>query len=221
MVPDEDGGPDGFTGTPPFANARGGKYMQSLPDVAGGGQSKSAATDPGTPAFMDYKVQIKTTGTYRLYIRYGGYDGSSDSLYAQILELSRPAGPGPNWYRLVGQLSAVGNNNNDFNNCADLGNGNANLGAAVGWNGVGGLELTSAGGGEVPMVWPITTPGIYTIRISQREDGSCVDAILLQLASLPEPTSSLVPESPISTTRRCMSGRLIRRPAPSAAPPTR
>jgi hypothetical protein len=38
IMPDENGKPD-TAADPGFANARGGKYMQSLPDTAGGGQN--------------------------------------------------------------------------------------------------------------------------------------------------------------------------------------
>src|SRR5436305_6738231 len=46
-------------------------------------------------------------------------------------------------------------------------------------------------------VCTISTPGTYTIRISQREDGSALDAFVLQLASLPEPDDPGPDESPI------------------------
>lgn len=63
IVPDEDGGADGFTGDPPFASARGGKYMQSLPDSAGGGQNNNTVAGVGADPYMEYKVQISRAGT--------------------------------------------------------------------------------------------------------------------------------------------------------------
>src|SRR5262245_56005735 len=99
IVPDENGNPDTPT-DPGFNNARGGKYMQSLPD---NGQNKNTDTNVvGIDGYLEYKVQINNPGLYRLYLRWGGFDGASDSIYAQIRELmttAAPAGPGPDWYR--------------------------------------------------------------------------------------------------------------------------
>jgi hypothetical protein len=55
------------------------------------------------------------------------------------------------------------------------------------------------GGGEVKALYNITTPGLYSIRLSQREDGAGVDGVALQLSTLPPPIPS-TPESAISTT---------------------
>lgn len=189
IIPDESGMPDTPADTG-FLNARGNKYMQSLPDSTGGGQNNNAAAQVGTDPYMDYKVQISTPGDYRLFVRWGGYDGSSDSLYAQILELKKPTGPGPDWYRLIGQIT-----DNDFNNTVDSTTG----GPAKGWNGDGTPEAVDAGGNEVAAVWTIPSAGTYTIRISMREDGSAVDALLLQLKSLPEPTDNAIAESATTT----------------------
>ena len=94
IVPDDDNSPtdplmDSHTNynETVWSNARGGKYIQSYPDSARGGQNKNNVDLVGTDAVVNYKVQIATTGQYRLYIRWGGYDGSSDSMYAQIVEL--------------------------------------------------------------------------------------------------------------------------------------
>ena len=94
VIPDEDAG----TGSGADLHPRGGKYIQSLPD---GGQNKNTdASVVGTEPYVDYKVFIKTPGTYRLYLRFSGWDGASDSIYAQILEMKQSnGGPGPDWYR--------------------------------------------------------------------------------------------------------------------------
>ena len=65
--------------------------MQSLPDAIGGGINHNQAGDENTPPSMDYKVKITTTGNYRLWLKWSGYDGSSDSVYSQIAEISSPA----------------------------------------------------------------------------------------------------------------------------------
>ena len=201
VVPDDNTNPnDPLKDTPAtysetlWLNARGGKYVQSYPDSAGGGQNKNTDTSVvGTDPVLNYKVKIDTTGKYRLYLRFAGYDGSSDSIYAQIVELIDGLANGqPDWYRYVGAPAAP-----DFSLITDTAGG-----SAVGWNGNGAPEGDAAnqiggGGGEIPAYWTIATAGTYTIRISQREDGSAVDALILQLATLPEPTDPGPDESPI------------------------
>jgi hypothetical protein len=171
IMPDENGNPD-TAADAGFANARGGKYMQSLPDAAGGGAAYNTAATVGIDPHLDIRVQISNPGRYRLWIRWGGYDGSSDSMFGQIVEMKSPAGPGPDWYRFVG-------NNADFDARAWDGSGAPSTDA---------VNNNSAGGGEVPAVWDITTAGTYTIRLGMREDGSAVDAIIFQLESLPAPS---------------------------------
>jgi len=203
VVPDDNTNPmDPLMDTPAtyneliWTNARGGKYVQSYPDQAGGGQNKNTDVSVvGTDAVLNYKVQIATTGQYRLYLRFSGYDGSSDSMYAQIVELIDGLATGqPDWYRYVGSVATA-----DFSQIRDTAPPG---GTAIGWNGTGAPEGDTAnqiggGGGEVLAVWTISTPGTYTIRISQREDGSALDAFVLQLASLPEPDDPGPDESPI------------------------
>jgi hypothetical protein len=135
---------------------------------------------------LDFKVQISTPGLYRLWVRWGGYDGSSDSLYGQIVELMTP-GPGPDWYRFA-QTTLVGGVP-DFN---------------IAWAGSGAPSTdpannVSAGGGEVPATWQLDA-GTYTVRFCMREDGSAIDAFILQLNSLAAPASPGPAESTTTTT---------------------
>ncbi|HUS33956.1 MAG TPA: PA14 domain-containing protein [Verrucomicrobiae bacterium] len=167
VVPDEVSPP---AGTPLFTNARGNSYITSQPDVAGGGANHNVKDDAaGTadaidrPPFIDYKVNITTPGEYQLYMRWGGYDGSSDSIYAQIVELNATD---PRWYRYARTIAT------------DL--------STVDFDGIAGVNDITAGGNEVPAVWTLAA-GTYTLRISMREDGSIVDALVLQLSSLPNP----------------------------------
>jgi len=100
----------------------------------------------------------------------------------------------PDWYRYVGSIAGA-----DFSQVRDTAPPG---GSAVGWNGTGAPEGDAAnqlggGGGEVLALWTISTAGTYTIRISQREDGSALDALILQLASLPEPDDPGPDESPV------------------------
>lgn len=174
VVPDEE------PGTPSEkANARGGKYMQVYPDT---GQNRNSPESQALGPALDYKLDIKTTGEYTLYLRATGHDGASDSLYAQILELRSDAGgPGPNWYK-----QAPEPDDSDF----------ATRDSDTGWDSRGGADENGGGIGPGPMTFNITRPGIYTLRIQQREDGVCVDAFVLQLSSLPTPAQD-IPESSV------------------------
>ncbi len=182
IMPDENNNPDAAADAG-FANARGGKYVQSLPDTAGAGQNNNSVAAQNNDPHLDLKVQISNPGPYRLYMKWGGYDGSSDSIYASIVEMKAAnGGAGPDWYRYVGNI------NGDF--------------AGV-WNGSGApstdaANAVGAGGGEVPAVYNLAA-GTYTIRVTMREDGSAVDTIALQLASMPAPTDAVV-ESDTTTS---------------------
>jgi len=146
----------------------------------------------GFPPYAEYKVNITNTGTYQLYLRQVGHDGSSDSFFAQILEFA-PPGPGPNFYRYAPDPDGA-----DFAALENIpGDGTT---ADQGWSGYAApAPRVDGGGGEVKALYNITTPGLYTIRLSQREDGAAVDGIILQLASLPPPTNPGPAESAIST----------------------
>ena len=167
LVPDENGP---FPAT--FANARGGEYVQALPN--GGG------TDGPTNApSVLYEVEITTTGTYRLFPRWTGYDGGSDSFFMDIVELKDGTGGTiADWYEFAGGSGDVGNN------------------SSFAWSTTGGFEQNNAGASpRTTATWDITTPGTYTVRASLREDGVALDAFVLQLDSLAAPTGSGPAES--------------------------
>ena len=203
LVPDEDGvttpeHPWGDTHSPDFANSRTGHYLQILPDA--GANNGNCPTCPnenvGFPPYAEYKVEISTVGVYQLYLRQVGWDGASDSFFAQILEFA-PPGPGPNFYRFAPNPDSA-----DFNALRNI-----PFDATTenqGWSGYAEAAPVVNGGdnsGEKPALYNITTPGLYSIRMSQREDGSAIDAVILQLASLPTPGPGNGPaESAISTT---------------------
>ncbi|MCI0540466.1 MAG: hypothetical protein L0Z50_35125 [Verrucomicrobiales bacterium] len=175
LVPDE--GP--ATGTDEYLNPRGGKYMQVQPE---GGQNRNTLELQASGPYIDYKVEITTTGEYQLYLRGIGYDGGADSYYARILEIATPG-----WYRY-----SPDPNNNDFDT---LRNDNADPDTAIGWNGYAAPEVNSGDGGEEKALFNITTAGTYTVRFQQREDSNAIDAFVLQLSSKPPPTAD-IPESP-------------------------
>ena len=147
-----------------FAGARGGAFLRALPDAPSGVMTWTAG-----PA-ADYLIQIQTPGTYRLWLRWDGTDGASDSIFAGILQLADGAGGVPDWYEDTDHISS------DFR--------------TVPWDGLGGAEQSDATAAQNPMTWTITTPGLYTLRIVAREDGVALDSWVLQLNSLPDPAGN-------------------------------
>jgi hypothetical protein len=163
--------PDERAPAGPFvANARGGKYIPSLPD-------DQSAGGPNVPPSIEYQVQILTPGTYRLYLRWDGNNtdtttqGQSDSMFADIVELKDGTGGSiADWYQFTHSVDG------DFNTTP--------------WDGTGGLEQNAAGITGTSAVWTFPTAGVYTVRVSQREDGANVDALVLQLSTLTAPTGT-------------------------------
>jgi len=178
IAPDEVTGGDN---TLSITNARGGQYVQVLPDTGAPGS-------PTNPPSIQYQMSLVTTGIYQLYVRWEGNGitgtnsfGSSDSLFADIVELKDGTGGLiADWYELNQSLD-----------------GNF---ATNPWDAGGGFEQNVASPANSAMTWAVTSPGIYTLRFSQREDGAAVDAWVFQLSSLPAPTgdgpamSVLIPE---------------------------
>ncbi len=154
--------PDEDAGAGDLAGARG-KYVQSLPDDDSGGGPLVAPT-------IEYPMLISTPGTYQLYLRWAnnqliGGGGNSDSIFVDLVEIKDGVGSGQaDWYELQRNSSAFG------------------------WDGGGEAEVNEATPSNGSMTWDITTPGTYTLRVSQREDGSAVDAFAFQLDSLSAPT---------------------------------
>jgi len=169
IKPAENNGTSPQDGGPMIANYRGSGYLQTLPDEdpAGGG---GPLDDPTAT----YQVQITTPGTYRIYLRWDGNNtndatrGRSDSVFVDIVELKDGSGGTiADWYELTNPVDG------DFANPA--------------WDGGGGFEQNQATASDNPITWNFAVPGIYTIRLTQREDGAAVDAIVLQLTTLGAP----------------------------------
>jgi glucose/arabinose dehydrogenase/mono/diheme cytochrome c family protein len=144
-----------------LANPRGGAFLRALPD--GNGTIMNWTNGPA----VDYRVEISTPGTYRLWLRWAGTDLSSDSIFAGLAELADGAGSVADWYQ-----------------DSDHSSGNFD---GIPWDGSGGFEENTPTASQNPMTWNIATPGVYTLRIVAREDGVALDAWLLQLNSLPDP----------------------------------
>jgi hypothetical protein len=163
VLPDED------AGDCTYRNSRNGRFIKTLPD--NGGNNNTLAT-VHVPPTAEYKVNITTPGTYRLWLLWGGLDGSADTLYARITEIVSPG-----WYRYARDILG------DF---------------ATGWHGLAKPDAIDFAGGEVPTVFNIPSAGIYTIHVNMREDGCAVDALILQLDSLADPVYPGPAESPVA-----------------------
>lgn len=147
-----------------FSAARGGAFLRALPDSPAG----TLAWNTGPT--VDYLVQIQTPGLYRLWLRWDGTDGASDSIFAGLLQLADGAGGVPDWYEDTGHIGS------DF--------------SLEPWDGLGGAEQNTANASQNPMTWNIATPGVYTLRVVAREDGVALDSWVLQFNSLPDPSGN-------------------------------
>ena len=191
VVPDE--APFSASGAvdPIFLGARGDRFLQVLPDP---GDSKGG--DPalvGTAPYVEYAIKISTPGEYQLYLRAIGFDGSSDSLYAEILSNGQRLPANPGCYRYGGILPSQ--LPMDFSQLYN----NPVVATPVGWTGYAAPELVNGTDDDVPAVFTIAAAGTYTIRISEREDGTSLDALILQLSSLEPPSIGGPSESLIET----------------------
>jgi len=170
IKPTENSGTAIIDGGPIVSNARGGEYAQTLPDNQSPGGSN-------VPPEIRYRMMIDTVGTYRLYVRWDGNNsnrttrGQSDSMFADVVELKDGTGGTiADWYELTESV-----------------NGNF---ASPAWDVGGGFETNAAGAPNNPMTWSISTPGLYTLRFTQREDGAAVDAWVFQRSNLPGPSGN-------------------------------
>jgi hypothetical protein len=126
-------------------------------------------------AFIDYRVAVEKPGTYRLYARWLGLDQASDSLFAFIIKPDGtvPKGVGPDYF-IFHQFKG-------------------------GWywdnRGVGGTPYSSTAGNPDSAVWRIKEPGVYTIRVAQRENRTALDTLVFQTENLPSPAYSELVES--------------------------
>ncbi|QNN22507.1 LamG domain-containing protein [Planctomycetales bacterium ZRK34] len=149
-----------------FANAQNGHYMQVLDDN-NNIYNTTATVDDGP--YLDFDITAPMSGFYQLSVRFDGFSGDSDSLYARILGLEDGLGGDiADWYRFVE-------------------NGDASFG---GWLNMGAVESTDAGGGETLAGWRLVAGQSYTLRFQPREDGVSLDAFRLTLV-IPEPASAV------------------------------
>jgi hypothetical protein len=141
-------------------------------EVTGGFKGGAAPTDRAEydGPYMDYIVAITKPGTYRLYVRWMGQDGSTDSLYAYIL---KPDGTvltdaGPEYFAFHQFRSSWY------------------------WDTKGVQDSPSVAYAGFPheAVWRIPRPGNYTIRIAGREPEVALDSLVFQTDGLPAPGES-------------------------------
>lgn len=151
--------PEGF-----YALARGGRYVL-VPEGAGGSSPATASNE------ITYTFTITEGGEYRLFPRWTGYDGGSDSFWTDIISVKDGPGGEADNYLFVGQG-----------------------GSAFAWDSNAGFEDNAAGGvinNPADPVWNLT-PGEYTLRFNPREDGVALDAFVLQNSSLGIPGTPAV-----------------------------
>ncbi len=185
--PNENSAVDTANGGSMIANARENAYIQALPN-------EDDFFAPFLGPSVEYDLDIKTLGTYQLYLRWDG-DGfrqpENDSLYADVVQLKDGLDGIADHFQFSGR-----NSPNDPLNLLPDGDF-----ATTPWDGLGGFEADNAAGTpRGPATWDITSPGLYTLRLGVREDGAAVDAFSFQLANLAPPTgfgpatSAVIPE---------------------------
>ncbi len=142
-----------------YSNATNDDYLH-LPNGAGGLAAMTGSA-------VTYELDITTPGTYRLLPRWVGYDGGSDSVFFDVVELKDGnGGPIADYYEFA--QSGTG----DFNSTP--------------FTAVAGAEQSDgSSAGHSAATFDFNTAGTYTVRITPREDGVAVDSFVLQLASLP------------------------------------
>ena len=182
IKPTEVSAVDTANGGPIISSARGGAYIQGLPNT-------DAGFEPLVGPSVEYDLLISTPGTYQLFLRWDGADLRSqenDSLFADIIQLKDGPGGVADHVQFSGR-----NDPNDPQGLLPDGSF-----ATTPWDGMGGAEVSNAAGlPRGPVTWTFPRPGIYTLRLGVREDGAAVDAFVLQLTSLVPPTGTGPPTS--------------------------
>lgn len=145
-----------------FENATGaGNLAMQVPNVVAS-SSVSFAAGPS----IDYNVTFALPGTYRIYLRWDGYDASSDSIYAGIATDAA-------FTSLLDWFEDFNHVTSDF--------------AQQGWDGSGQSQVNVAAPAQNAMTVTIPASGTYTLRVVAREDGVALDSWRIQLASMIDP----------------------------------
>jgi hypothetical protein len=148
--------------------ARQGRYIVSVGKNAAGTPTDDGYDGPT----VDYKVHVRTPGTYRLYLRWAGKDDRTDSVYAMLIPEQGDAAKGPKFFLFHGR----------------------SLKYYTGWVwdcfGLTGRTDCASAGRPAVAEWNITEPGIHTIRLACREHGTAVDSMVFQTNDLRPPGDS-------------------------------
>jgi glucose/arabinose dehydrogenase/mono/diheme cytochrome c family protein len=145
-----------------FENATGaGNLAMQVPNVVAS-SSVGFAAGPS----IDYNVTFAVPGTYRIYLRWDGYDASSDSIYAGIATDAAFTSI-LDWFEDYNHITS------DF--------------AQQGWDGSGQSQVNVAAPAQNSMNVTIPASGTYTLRVVAREDGVALDSWRIQLASMIDP----------------------------------
>jgi hypothetical protein len=149
-----------------------GSYMETL---APGFGSIPPIDSSYHGSVMEYRFAVEATGNYRLYARWRGDTIYTDSLYASIWKPDGTLliGAGPMWFTFHQARSTWI------------------------WDNRGIKDSTGVSGVGFPhqAIWTIAQPGIYTLRISQREAESALDVMVFQTAGIAAPSGIGPPES--------------------------
>jgi hypothetical protein len=156
-----DGEDPGFPNGAKFTNASGDRYVQVVPE-AGNAFNNADGSQIDSGPQIEYEFRVPASGRYNLQIKWDGFDGGSDSLFASIVELKDGVGGSDaDWYRFAHS------GDSDFD--------------TIPFQGVAAFEGTSASGGDVDATWDMLAGQTYTLRLTPREDGVAVDAMRLVL----------------------------------------
>jgi len=116
---------------------------------------------------VDYNVEIKMPGYYRLYVRWCGTNGSSDSFYAMVLDNEGRPARGPACVLFFSDPAKHGKWVWGSTGCAESAD----------------IDMKNT----VKAEWNITSPGVYTIRLASREPNTAIDALVFQHSLFPPP----------------------------------
>jgi len=118
---------------------------------------------------VDYRVNVKTPGTYRLYLRWAGKDDNTDSVYAMLLAEEGDSPKGPEYFLYHGRSLKYYD------------------GWVWDWYGLKDQSRCAFAGRGEAAEWEIDRPGVYTIRLGCREQGTAVDSLVFQTKDLRSP----------------------------------
>lgn len=144
-----------------------GNYMMALGSISGAvAPIDSSYAGP----FLDYRIAIEAPGTYRLYARWAAWDINSDSLYAYIVKSDGTVlrGAGPDYF-MFHQSHGRWHWDN---------------------RGVENTPYATLAGMPHRAIWTIKEPGVYIIRVAERENRTALDTLVFQTDDLPAPGGS-------------------------------